>query len=152
MDNFLSASALFEAYLQQQLPDLPERNIRAAVSLEWVVKNPLAPSVNVIFFDDVPDTEKGGTSMQGKTQLSSQFWLVLLSIRNVSDAGVAAQRDAGELVIRVLKALQGYRLSDQHQPLHRQKCPFRKTDKDSIAHFPFLFSTKIITTGTAVPW
>ncbi|MCF7964213.1 MAG: hypothetical protein K9L79_01600 [Methylobacter tundripaludum] len=150
MDNFLSASALFEAYLQQQLPDVPERNIRAAVSLEWAVKNPLSPSVNIIFFDDVPDTGAGGTSMQGKVQSSLQYWLVLLSIRNVSDAGTAAQHDVGVLIISLLSALQGHRLSTQHQPLHRQKCPYRRTDKDGFAHFPFLFSTKIITTGVTV--
>lgn len=147
MDNFLSAAALMSTYLQQHITTVPPNNIRAAASLEWVVKNPLSPAVSIIFFDDVPETGPGGSTQQGKTQASLQFWLILLSMRNVSDAGPAAQRDVGELIIALLTALQGCRLSEQHQPLHRQKCPFRKTDKDGFAHFPFLFATKIITTG-----
>jgi hypothetical protein len=150
MDDFLCASELMVARLQSLLSGVPARNIREAVSLEWAVKNPLSPSVNVIFFDDVPDTEPGGAALKGRTQNSNQLWLVLLSVRNVSDAGVAAQHDAGELMVQVLQSLQGYRLSDQHQPLYRQKCPFRKADKDGIAHFPFLFATKVTTTGLAV--
>ncbi|MGZ8238584.1 MAG: phage tail terminator protein [Methylobacter sp.] len=151
MDNFLSASALLVAYAQQQITTVPEKNIRAAVNLEWAVNNALSPSVNIIFFDDVPVTDAGGTSMQGKVQASLQYWLVLVSIRNVADAGTAAQVDAGELIVSVLQALQGYPLSPQHQPLHRQKCPFRRTDKNGFAHFPFMFSTRIITTGSVAP-
>jgi hypothetical protein len=151
MDNFLSASPLLVSHLQQQITTVPTVNIRPAVSIEWAVKNPLAPSVNIIWIEDQPDTGPGGVSMQGKSQLSMQFWLVLLSMRNVADAGTAAQSDVGELIISVLKALQGHRLSPDHQPLHRQKCVFRKTDKDGIAHIPFMFSTQIITTGSAAP-
>jgi hypothetical protein len=145
MGNFLSAAPLMVAHLQQQIQSVPSLNIRPAVSLEWAVKNALSPSVNVIFFDDVPDVGDGGSRGRGKVQTSSQFWLILLSMRNVADAGTSAQLDAGELIVAALTALQGLSLSDQHQPLHRQRCPFRKTDKDGFTHFPFMFSTKIIT-------
>lgn len=67
MDNFLAASALMVAYLRQQITTVPENNIRAAVSLEWAVKNALSPSVNVIFFDDVPDTGPGGSCGKGRS-------------------------------------------------------------------------------------
>lgn len=150
MDNFLSASPLLVSVLQQHIATVPRLNIRPAVSLEWAVTNPLTPSINVIFIDDVPELGEGGSVRRGASQVSSQFWLILLSLRNVADAGTAAQNDIGELIIAVLETLQGCVLSDWHQPLHRQKCPFRKTDKNGIAHFPFLFSTKVIITGKAL--
>lgn len=145
MDNFLSASGLMVTYLQQQITTVPSLNIRPAVSIEWAIKNALSPAINVIFVDDQPDTAEGGSRGRGKVQVSTQYWLILLSLRNVADAGTAAQVDAGELITQVLIALQGYELSDQHQPLYRQRCPFRKTDAAGFAHIPFMFSTKIIT-------
>jgi hypothetical protein len=145
MDNFLSASGLLVTYLQQKITTVPSLNIRPAVSIEWAIKNALSPSINVIFIEDQPDTAEGGSRGRGKVQTSLQLWLMLLSMRNVADAGTAAQADVGELIMQLLVALQGYELSKQHQPLHRQKCPFRKTDKDGFSHFPFMFSTKIIT-------
>lgn len=151
MDNFLSASGLLVTYLQQQITTVPGINIRPAVSIEWVVKNALSPSINVIFVDDVPVTEPGGSSMQGIAQTSKQYWLTLVSVRNVADAGTAAQVDAGDLITALLRTLQGYRLSAQHGPLYRQKCPFRKTDAAGYAHFPFLFSTQITTVGNVKP-
>lgn len=149
MDNFFAAEALLIARLQQQLPAVPRNYIRKAINLEWAVTNALAPSVSVIFYDDDPDTAAGGTGRRGRSQLSNQYWLILLSVRNVSDVGTAAQQDAGRLIQTLLQALQGYVLSSEHLPLYRQKCPYRKTDKkDGIVHFPFLFSTGITITGS----
>ena len=148
MDNFFSAGALLIAHLQQKITTVPRNHIRKAYSLEWAVTNTLSPSISVIFYDDEPDTGAGGNSRRGKSQLSHQYWLVLLSVRNVSDAGTAAQQDAGATVLELLSALQGHRLSDEHLPLYRQKCPYRKTDKkDGFVHVPFMFSTGITLTG-----
>lgn len=146
--NFVSAGGLAVAYLQAQLPTVPTNNIRAAVSLEWVVKNPLHKSVNVIFFDDVP----GNEARRGVSQLSDQYWLMVVTWQNVADAGVTALNEAGELVGSVLQTLQGWPPSAQHLPFERKKCPYRKTDRDGFTHFPLLFSTRIETQGNYKPY
>lgn len=149
MDNYFSASGLLVDRLKGKLTTVPNLNIRPAVSLDWVLKNPLSPSVNVIFLDDVADTSDGGRGRLGRSQLSFQHWLVLVSVSNVADAGMAAQNDIGRLLINVLTALQGWTPSAEHQPLYRQKSPYRKTDQGAFAHFPFVFSTGITITATA---
>ncbi len=147
MDNFFNAENLLVNRLQQALSTIPANNIRAAINLEWAVTNPLSPSISIIFYDDEPDTAAGGSARRGQSQLSHQFWLILLSVKNVANAGTAAQQDAGLLIVQLLKALQGYSLSKEHLPLMRQKCPYRKTDKkDGFVHFPFLFSTGVVVT------
>jgi hypothetical protein len=151
VDNFLAASGLIVQRLRDESVAAANK-IRPAPSAAWVTKNALDGSVNVIFFDDVPDLGQGGQSQRGKIQSSEQFWLVVVSAKNVADAGNAARQDAGIILLHTLIALQGHRLSPEHSELHRQKTPYRATDDNGFAHLPVLFSTKIITTGSAVPW
>jgi hypothetical protein len=126
---------------------LPPVNIRAAPSLEWAVKNALSPSVSVIFFDDEVDDKQGGSARLGKSQLSYQQWLVVVSVRNVSDAGNAALQEVGVLLLAVLQALQGHKLSEEHLPLYRQPSYYRKTDLNGWSHYPLQFATGITLTA-----
>lgn len=142
MSRYLSAADLIVAKLNSQLR-LPTANIRHAVSLDWAVKNALSPSVSVIFFDDVPLATP--SSRHGNRQVSDQYWLLLITVRNVSDVGIQAIQEAGVLVEAVLNTLQGVELSLHHQPLVRQKCPYRKTDQNGFVFFPLMFSTWIVT-------
>lgn len=146
MSAYLAAAELLINRLGTQLT-LPPANIRQAISLDWVIKNQLSPSVNIVFFDDVPDAGGGGRGRSDRSQASDQQWLVVVSKLNVAGTGISAAQDAGGLVGGVLTALLGYELSARHGKLHWQKCPYRKTDRDGYAHFPLLFSTRIVTTG-----
>lgn len=150
MDNFLTASTLIVQRLRDEQV-AGTNKIRPAPSSAWVTKNAIDGSVNVIFFDDVPDLTPGGQSQRGKVQSSEQFWLIIVSAKNVADAGNAARQDAGIILLHTLVALQGHRLSPDHSELHRQKSPYRATDDNGFVHLPALFSTKVITTGSAVP-
>jgi hypothetical protein len=146
--NYFDLGGLIVDYLKtpSALPDV-SANIRASASLEWVIKNPLHNSVNVVFFDDVP----GAEARRGASQISDQYWLIVVTCRNVSDPGVAVLADAGVLFGGVLRALQGWRPSPQHGELYRRKCLYRKTDRDGYGHIPALFSTRVFTTGIYTP-
>lgn len=146
MDSFLSASGLLiERLHNQKVTDAGK--IRPAPSAAWAVKNALDGAVNVIFFDDIPDEGQGGQRAHGKLQTSQQLWLILVSSKNVSDAGTAASMDAGIILLRTLVALQGYQLSPNHQAMHRKKSPYRATYENGFAHLPVMFSTQVITKG-----
>ena len=144
MSQFLAASGLMIARLQSQLLPLQAYKVRAAHDLDFVIKNALSSSVNVIFFDDVPDETPAANFHHSVQQASNQFWLVIISAKNVSDVGNASLEDVGLMADSVLKALQGWRLSEQHTELVRAKCPFRKTTVDGFSHLPFMFSCKIV--------
>lgn len=147
MSNYLAASALLEARLNVQMPGFPPANIRPAPSLDWAIRNQLAPSVNVIFFDDVPIETVTGSSRSAHSQASDQFWLLLVTGSSVEGVGNSAIDESGSLAGDVIAALLGCELSSQHGPLHRRKCPYRKTDRDGYSHVPLLFSTRIVLTG-----
>jgi hypothetical protein len=142
--SYLAASHLLAQHLRENLI-IPAVNVREAVSLEWVIDKALSPSVNIIFFDDVPCSKEGGNPSNGHKQFSDQYWLIVITVRNVTDAGVAALQDSAVLIETTLKALQGHVLSEKHRLLIRQKCPYRKTDRSGYVHFPLLFSTRILT-------
>lgn len=146
MSTYLAAGALLAARLQALL-NIPAVNIRPVPSLEWAISNQLAPSVNIIFFDDVPDISAAGRARSSRSQASDQYWLILVTGSSVAEFGNTAIEDAGSLAGDVITALLGYELSEQHGALHRQKCPYRKTERDGYAHFPLLFSTRIVMTG-----
>jgi hypothetical protein len=146
MDSFLSASGLLiERLRNQRVTD--NNKIRPAPSAGWAVKNALDGAVNVVFFDDIPDESQGGQRAHGRVQNSQQLWLIIVSSKNVSDAGAAASVDAGIIMLRTLVALQGYQLSTNHQALHRKKSPYRAVYENGFAHLPVLLSTQIITIG-----
>ncbi len=149
--NYLIGGDLMATRLQEKIPTLPAINIRHAMSLEWVIKNPLHKSINIIFFDDVPDESATGRAQLNRTQASEQLWLVLVSLRNVANQGESALQESSALVGQVLNWLQGVVLSRDHEQLARKKCPYRKTDRDGFVHYPMLFSTRIYISGQLPP-
>jgi hypothetical protein len=140
MSKFLSAQALMIALLQTKLTC----KVRPAIDLDFVVKNALTPSVSVIFFDDVPDEKTTAQFNHGQQQSSHQFWLVVVSVRNVADVGNSALQDVGSLADTVLTTLQGETLSESHTYLQRVKSPYRQTTLDGYTHLPLMFSTNIV--------
>ncbi len=148
MLSYLSASGLImQRLVDEQVAD--DKKVRPAPSAAWAIANALDASVNVIFYDDLPDESTGGSSQRGKVQSSQQLWLVIVSARNVADAGVRSSLDAGIIFLNTLVALQGYRLSAEHGELQRKRLPYRAIYDNGFAHLPALFSTKVITTGSA---
>jgi hypothetical protein len=144
IENFFSAGALIVKRLQDTVQSVPNLNIRLAPNQEWAIANALDQSIHVIFFDDQPDTSKNGSGFKGSPQISTQYWLVVVSLKNVSNVGSAARHDVGGLLVAALKTLQGFKLSPDHTPLTRQRSPFRNPDKGGYVHIPLMFTTSII--------
>lgn len=145
MSVFSSASALIIAALQAKL--LPETiRIYPADDLDYVIKNAMSPAISVIFFDDVAveGSVNNFRHLGKQEQASNQYWLVIISVRNVQDVGNTALQQIGDVVDTVLTTLQGHVLSEVHTPLNRVKSPYRKTTKNGFTHLPFMFSTKIV--------
>lgn len=144
MSQFLAAQALIIARLETALTAVQGCKVRPAVDLAYVTENALHLSVSVIFFDDVAEESPVNQFNGYQNQASTQFYLAVISMRNVADIGNQSLLDVGVLADRVLTALQGVALSEQHTPLQRVKCPYRKTSLDGFTHLPFMFTTKII--------
>lgn len=139
IENFFSTGDLIVAYLKAKL-NLPANfPIRVAPNQEWAINNVVDQAISVIFFDDQP---KDG--LAGKKQMSTQFWLVVVSQKNVQNVGVSARQDMGQLIVTMLQTLQGHSLSQNHTPLKRGRSQFRSPDKGAYVHVPFVFTTEII--------
>ena len=151
MSRLLAASELIVEHLRAKLTTVPVANIRAAIDFQWVITNPISPSIAVIFYDDVPvSSSRDGTSIT-----SDQYWLVLVTVRNVRDIGISCLQNTGEIGESMLIALQGFVPSKLHSPLIRTRCPYRKTTRyeldkknDGYIHLPFMFTCKIVTNST----
>jgi hypothetical protein len=144
IDNFFSAGELIVAQLKAKLNPPANLPIRVAPNQEWAINNVVDQAISVIFFDDQPAVSNGGSAGRGKSQSSTQFWLIVVSQKNVQNVGVAARLEIGTVVVAVLKALQGYELSPDHRPLKRERSQFRNPDKGAYVHIPLMFSTNII--------
>lgn len=149
MASYLAPGDFIQTRLASKLTSVPPVNIRQSISLEWVVANALDQSVNIIYYDDKVDAGEGGSSQRGKSQTVDQVWLILVTVSNNSDAGVAAQADAGVILLEVIEALQGFEIFKQLNPLRRIPCVYRKTEKDGYVHLPLMYATKVITTGVS---
>lgn len=121
MDNLLSAEALITARLISQVPELLD-SVFSAADLEGVTSaGQKTPAAHVFYFGDRIVEGPGGRSSQGDMQCVDQVWYVVLAVRNVKTqaTGVDARLEAGVLMKKVLKALQGFQLSPEHSPLKR---------------------------------
>jgi len=147
MANYLDAGRLIVERLRDQVTEVPGANIRTALSLDWLLKNALHPSIGVVYHDDKVDKGTGGENKNSKSQVVWQIWLILVSIRNVADAGEAAQVEAGQILERVISVLQGYEIRKELNPLARVPNVYRKSETNGFVHFPLMFATKVITTG-----
>ena len=119
--------------------ELPDTSIRAAINEEWAVKNALAPSVNVIYFDDVPtDGDKGRPTP--RSQYHDRWWLIIVTTRNVADAGIKAVAESEQHRDAVLKSLLGCDLRGDRLYMRQEKSGRRYTVRGEYVHNPLMFS------------
>jgi hypothetical protein len=151
LDNYLAAEELIKARLAEKLSEVPALNILSAADLDGVKEaSQVTPAVHVMYFDDEVPGSDGDAALKSRHQKTQQLWAVILVVRNVRDkTGQASREDAGLLISTLLDTLQGWKPSAEHGPLRRRKAPFRTTYRNGFAYFPFLFSTQIVTTGSA---
>jgi hypothetical protein len=142
MDDYLSAEPAIIARLKDQVPEM--RGHFSASDLEGVVEaQQVTPAVHVLYYGDRV-VSGSGTSSTGEMQCVDQLWYVVLAVRNARtpNTNEAVRADAGPLVSKVLKALQGWKPSALHGPLKR----INGADpgfKAGFAYFPYLFQTRL---------
>ena len=142
MDNYLSAEPAIIARLKASVPEL--LGVFSASDLEGVVEaQQTTPAAHVLYFGDKV-VDGSGRSSTGEVQCVDQLWYVVLAVRNARNqiTGQAARADAGPLISKILKALQGWVPTQAHGPLKRINGA-GPGFKSGFAYLPFCFTTRV---------
>jgi hypothetical protein len=142
MDNYLSAEQLIVDRLKAEVVGLA--GVFSAADLDGVVdRQQIVPAAHVLYDGD-RIADGAGRSSTGEKQKVEQLWYVVLAVRNARTAstGEAARADAGVLLLRILKALQGWRLSPEHDPMKRIN-GVNPGHASGFLYIPIRFSTTI---------
>jgi hypothetical protein len=134
--NYFAAQSLI---MQRISDNLFGFNVLAAPSLEVVFANSqLAPCVNVVPYGEDTRDERYGSSHE-----VSQRWLLVLVVKNVNDiSGKTATDSAGETLMLLHAALNGWQPSDDHGALVTVPPPLI-TVQDGFGYFPLVYRTDI---------
>ena len=122
---------------------LPANQVRACASEEWVLKNALANSVNVVFFEEQP-LVKSTPLRHGSEQLVELSFLIITTTSNVADAGVTALKNAVALRGSVFTAIAGHQLSPDYTHLKQLPSGRRYTVRGEYVHYPQLFACRCV--------
>lgn len=142
MDNYLSAEPLILARLREKVPELV--GVFSAADLDGVLESKQCHPAAHVLFDGDRVLEGHGRSSDGVCQLVDQSWYVVLVAKNARTqlTGEAARHDIGPLIMKVLRALQGWSPSPAHGPLRRVSGA-RPGFKGGFVYFPLCFLTKV---------
>lgn len=145
MINYFAAEKLIIERIKQKI-DIPDNAILSSSFFDAKKAQIADFTIQVIYTDDLVDS--GKRNFGGIAQGSSQEWLVVIGIRDVSDAsGVTAREKSGDKIIGLIESLQGHRLSPDHGMMTRETAPFRPSYSNGYLYVPFAFRTQIIITG-----
>ena len=143
MDNYLSAESLIVDRLKALVPEFGP-NVFSAADMEGVSEaSQNTPAAHVLYYGDRV-VEGQGRSSTGEVQCVDQVWYVVLAVRNVRDqiTGQATRAEAGPLLKKTLKALQGWAPSVEHGPMKRSNGA-APGFKAGYIYIPLCFSTRI---------
>lgn len=136
------------AIVQRLGLEVPEiKKIYTPFDLQGVVESSqVSPALHVVYSGDVI----GGGGAQvgaGTSKAVDQRWLVVLAVRTAAaqlQDTTEIRKKAGELIPRVLGALQGWQPVTWMRPLARVSGP-PAGFSSSFAYFPFMFEGRVIT-------
>jgi hypothetical protein len=143
VDNYLSAEPLIIARLKAVVTELGG-NVFSAADLDGVNANSqITPAAHVLYYGDRV-AQGNGRSSTGECQCTDQVWYVVLAVRNAAsqETGEDARLEAGILLKKIMKALQGWQPSPEHGYLIRGNGP-APGFKAGFAYFPILFTTRV---------
>ena len=107
-----------------------------------------SPALHVVYSGDVVGgTGTGPQAGAGSSKIVDQRWLVVLAVRTAAaqlQDTTEIRTKAGELIPRILGALQGWQPVQWMRPLARVSGP-PAGFSSSFAYFPFLFEGRVIT-------
>jgi hypothetical protein len=143
MTNYLSAEQPIMDRIRAEVSDVVY--VLSAADLDGVSeKEQFTPAVHVLYKGDKVDTGPGGQASDGSKQNVDQQWYAVVAVRNArtSDTGKDARSDAGTIVLKVLKALQGFKPTVDHGPMKRTNGADPGYSKGFL-YVPLLFTTRV---------
>lgn len=143
-DNYLCAEQLFIDRLAQELPQLTTvvGAERAEDALEGGITCPFAI---VVYAGDRVLSGDDAVQSYGVVQVVWQRWLVeIITDMTGFQHNSTAREEPGQLMSQALKAVQGWRPSDEHSEVYRVQGPAPIYQKDQGV-FPLLFETMVVT-------
>ena len=145
--NYFEAEAAIIARLDAEVPGIMK--IYTPFDLQGVVESSQAsPALHVVYSGDVVGgTNPGPQAGHGASKIVDQRWLVVLAVRTAAaqlQDTTSIRTKAGELIPRVLGALQGWQPVQWMRPLARISGP-PAGYSSSFAYFPFLFEGRVTT-------
>lgn len=143
MDDYLACGPLIIERLRVMVPEFA--TVSGWADYASVSESAMpTPAAYVVYDGDV----QGDSAGQGSAQRVTQRWGVVIAVRNVSKAiprdGI--RKEAGPLMMAVLKALSGWQPDPEFRPLKRLEAP-KPIYSGLIGYFPLMFAAGIVTNG-----
>lgn len=141
--NYFDAEPAIIERISTQVPEL--KSVLSPFSIgDMVEASQPSPAVHVIYGgDNVTGNEAGN----GARRIVEQLWLIVLAIRTPKaqlQNTTEIRSIAGELIPKIINALQGWSPTEWMRPLVRVNGPAAGYSS-SFAYFPFMFEGRIIT-------
>lgn len=148
--NYLEAEQGIVERLRLKVPEL--LTIYTPATLGDVEEiSQVCPAAHVIYNGETVMSRAGNAQASpwdagdGKLVTAYQYWLVVLTTRNVAAQlqNVSALREnTGLIMTKILQALQGFKVSENTSPLLRITAPAPEY-KAGFSYYPFVFTTQV---------
>lgn len=151
IDNLFAIEPEIVTRLKSALSDLPEVHVFSAIDLAAVTEEKqLVPAVHVLHRGFGVSTVAGASRSDGRAQVLDQEWVVVVSTSAKRDLkrGTDGRMQAGQLAVRVLLALMGYRCPSAAAPLRLVPGPGGSIEK-GFQYLPLSFQTMVAVTAPA---
>jgi hypothetical protein len=145
--NYFDIEPLIKARLNETVNALPAGHVVSSYDLVNVnEQSQVNPAIHILYNGDNVTT----SACNKMTQKFEQKWLIIVVTRNMRVAGEnSALVDSGEVIMQMLKALQGWKPSNEFSPLQRIDASSSPAYRHGFSYFPFQFSTNMIVNGAA---
>ena len=141
--NYLAIGEQIVERLKSQVPELLEVYTPAEVG-DAEQSTQVTPCAHVVYGGDQIAATAGG----GKANIIPQKWFVILAVNHASaqlgDTS-AIRREAGEIIPKILAALNGFKPASSMRPLTRVDAS-APVYESTFAYYPFAFEGQLITT------
>lgn len=151
IDNLFALEPEIVARLQAALADRPDVHVLSAVDLSTVTEEKqLVPALHVLHRGFAVSTVAGASRADGRAQVLDQEWVVVVATSAKRDLkrGTDGRVQAGQLAVRALTALMGYRCPSAAGPLRLVPGPGGAVE-NGFQYLPLSFQTMVAVTAPA---
>lgn len=149
IDNLFALEPEIVARLQAALADRPDVHVLSAVDLSTVTEEKqLVPALHVLHRGFAVSTVAGASRADGRAQVLDQEWVVVVATSAKRDLrrGTDGRVHAGQLAVRALAALMGYRCPSAAGPLRLVPGPGGAVE-NGFQYLPLSFQTMVAVTA-----